>query len=143
MGYPGRLAEIDMLEDHAAADPVVDLGPVADANDVVQLVDGAREVHVAKALRAYIVDLAEATRRHPRLTLGASPRAALAVQRTARSWAASEGRDFAAPDDVKAIAGPVLEHRLLLTPEAELDGLTAADILEEVLSKVSVPSARG
>ena len=93
-------------------------------------------------MRAYIVDLAEATRRHPRLSLGASPRSTLAVQRTARAWAASEGRDFAAPDDVKAIAGPVLEHRLLLTPEAELDGLTPADVLEEVLAKVAVPSAR-
>jgi len=142
MGYPGRRAEIDMLEDHATADPVVELEAVADANDVIQLIDGAREVHVAKALRAYIVDLAEATRRHPSLALGASPRAALAVQRTARAWAAAQGRDFTAPDDVKAIAGPVLEHRLLLSPEAELDGLTAQEVLDDVLNKVAVPSAR-
>src|SRR5439155_763161 len=77
-------------------------------------------VHVAPSLKAYIVDLADATRRHPDLGLGVSPRAALGLQRAARSQAASVSRDYVVPDDIKALAGPVLEHRLALTPEAQM-----------------------
>ena len=123
MGYPGRLAEIDMLEDHPAYDPVVELGAVADADDVIQLVDGPT--------RGARREGAAGLHRRPRRG-DPPPSAALArciAPRRAGRTAHGErvgglrGQRLAAPDDVKAIAGPVLEHRLLLTPEAELDGL--------------------
>jgi MoxR-like ATPase len=96
---------------------------------------------VASGLRAYFVDLADATRRHPNLALGASPRAALALQRTARAWAAASGRDFANADDVKAVAVPVLGHRLVPTPEAEFEGIDAEAILDDMLARLPVPSS--
>jgi MoxR-like ATPase len=143
MGYPDRLAEIEMLDAHGGDDPIDKLGPVATAEDVRAMSAVAREVHVAPSVKAYIVDLATATRDHPSLSLGMSPRAALALQRASRARAAAAGRDFVLPDDVKALAGPVLEHRLILTPEAALGGTRPADALDDVLAAVPVPTGRG
>jgi len=141
MGYPTKRAEVAMLDEHAASSPVAKLRPVASVDDVGTMVAGAQAVHVAPQLRAYIVDIADATRRHPSLTLGASPRAALALQKTARAWAAAQGRDFAKADDVKAVALPVLGHRLVPTPEAEFEGVDAYAVLEDLLARVPVPSS--
>jgi MoxR-like ATPase len=141
MGYPAKRAEIAMLDEHAADSPVHHLKPVASVDDVHTLIAGAQAVHVAAGLRAYIVELADATRRHPNLALGASPRAALALQKTARAWAAATGRDFANADDVKAIAVPVLGHRLVPTPEAEFEGIDAEAILDDMLARLPVPSS--
>ena len=102
----------------------------------------AQALHMAPSLRAYIIDLADATRRHPQLALGISPRAALGLQRAARSFAAAQGRDYVTPDDLKVVALPVLEHRLVLTPEAQLQGLGQHDVLEAVLGTVPVPTSR-
>jgi len=106
------------------------------------MVNVARLVHVAPVLKGYLVDLASATRRHPSAAIGASPRATLALQRAARAYAASIGREYIVPDDIKALAGPVLSHRLVLTPEAELGGSTPDQVLGDVLSSVPVPSGR-
>jgi MoxR-like ATPase len=141
MGYPAKRAEIAMLDEHALDSPVHHLKAVASVDHVHVMISSAQAVHVATSLRAYIVDLADATRRHPSLALGASPRAALALQKTARAWAAASGRDFANADDVKAIAGPVLGHRLVPTPEAEFEGIDAAAILDDVLARLPVPSS--
>ena len=144
MGYPDRTAEIEMLDRHGDdLDTVADLGPVADPADIESMIATARSVHVAPSLKGYIVDLAEATRNHPRLALGMSPRAALALQRASRALAASMGRDYVVPDDLKTLAIPVLEHRLMLTPEAQLDGSEAGEVLEDVLETVPVPTTRG
>ncbi|HUR77216.1 MAG TPA: MoxR family ATPase [Acidimicrobiales bacterium] len=141
MGYPAKRAEIAMLDEHALDSPVHHLSAVATVDDVHTLIAGAQGVHVATQLRAYIVDLADATRRHPSLALGASPRAALALQKTARARAAASGRDFATADDVKAIAGPVLGHRLVPTPEADFEGVDAEAILDDLLARLPVPSS--
>jgi MoxR-like ATPase len=141
MGYPAKRAEIAMLDEHATNSPVQHLKPVATVDDVHTLIAGAQAVHVASGLRAYIVELADATRRHPNIALGASPRAALALQKTARAWAAASGRDFANADDVKAIAAPVLGHRLVPTPEAEFEGIDAETILDDMLARLPVPSS--
>ncbi|MEY2473022.1 MAG: MoxR-like ATPase [Actinomycetota bacterium] len=141
MGYPAKRAEIAMLDEHATDSPVHHLNAVASVDDVHTLVSCAQAVHVASGLRAYIVELADATRRHPNLALGASPRAALALQKTARAWAAASGRDFANADDVKAIAAPVLGHRLVPTPEAEFEGIDAEAILDDMLARLPVPSS--
>ena len=143
MGYPDRQAEIEMLDRHGDdLDTVADLEAVATPNDIEAMVAAARAVHVAPSLKGYIVDVAEATRNHPRLALGMSPRAALALQRAARARAASLGRDYVVPDDLKALAIPVLEHRLMLTPEAQLEGSDAGEVLEDILETVPVPTTR-
>jgi MoxR-like ATPase len=102
----------------------------------------ARQIHVADLLRGYFIDLAEATRQHPDILLGASPRATLFLQRASRAVAAGDGRDYASPDDVKAIFKPVLNHRLVIRPEAQMRGTTATTVLDEVLSSVPVPGTR-
>ena len=100
-------------------------------------------MHVAPALKAYLVELANASRRHPHLALGMSPRATLALQRVARARAAASGRTYVVPDDMKALAEPVLAHRLLVTPEAQLQGISAGDALTEVLRSVPDPRRQG
>ena len=144
MGYPARRAEIDILERHGTAVAVVDeLTSVATTRDVAAMVAVAQAVHVATSLKGYMVDIAEATRRHADLSLGVSPRATLALQKASRAWAAARGRDYVIPDDLKDLAVPVLEHRMALTPEAQLRGITAAEVLDDVLNTVAVPSGRG
>ncbi|MEX0664589.1 MAG: AAA family ATPase [Acidimicrobiia bacterium] len=144
MGYPSRDAEVAILETQGAARTRVDqLEPVASAAEVAAAADAIVAVHVATALQAYIVDLAEATRRHSDLVLGVSPRGALALQRAARALAASTGREYVIPDDIKTLAPAVLEHRVLLGPEAELRGITTNEVVRAVLASVPVPGASG
>jgi len=144
IGYPDRDAELSILDSHGE-NPVNadDLAPVTDPETVAAWAKELAGVHLAPELKGYIVDLADATRRHRDLLLGVSPRGALAMQRTARALAASVGREYVVPDDVKALAPTVLEHRLVLSPEALMRGVSAADVLASVLDSVAVPSARG
>ena len=142
MGYPDRNAEVAMLDAHAASSAVERVKPVASGRDVSDMINVARLVHVAPILKGYLVDLANATRRHPSAAIGVSPRATLALQRAARAYAASIGREYIVPDDIKALAGPVLSHRFVLTPEAELGGATPDQVLGDVLASVPVPSGR-
>jgi MoxR-like ATPase len=144
MGYPNRDAEVAILEAQGASHTRADLlDPVATAADVVAAADAVVLVHVAPALQAYIVDLVDATRRHPDLALGVSPRGALALQRAARAFAATAARDYVIPDDVKVLASSVLEHRMILGPEAELRGTTSSDVVNAVLGAVPVPGTAG
>ncbi len=142
MGYPDRSAEIAMLDAHAESSAVDTLDPVATARDVAAMIGLSRQVHVAPVLKGYLVDLATATRNHPGAAIGVSPRATLALQRASRALAASIGREYIVPDDIKTLAGPVLRHRIVLTPEAEVGGATPDHILADVLASVPVPSAR-
>src|SRR6266508_4982414 len=142
MGYPARDAEIEILETHAIHDTLADISAVVTAGDVLAMTEVVRAVHVAPSLKGYLVDLADASRRHPRLALGMSPRATLSLQRVARARAAAAGRTYVVPDDLKALAEPVLAHRFLITPEAQLSGVTAADALQDVLRSVPVPTGR-
>ena len=143
MGYPARQAELDMLESSGDGTQDPDSLPVvADARTVPAMVEAARRVHASPALRGYVVDLASATRGHAALALGMSPRATLALQAAARTLAASEGRDYVIPDDVKVLFGPVVEHRLVLSPEAVVSGLELREVLGDVLRAVPVPSGR-
>jgi len=142
MGYPDADAELAMLDSHGTTDPLESVRPVASADDVLAMRAAAAAVHVAPALKQYLVQLADRTRQHPQLELGMSPRATLSFMRIARVWAAMNGRDYATPDDVKALAVPVLAHRLLVTPEADLQGVHAADVVRDVLDSVPVPRPR-
>jgi MoxR-like ATPase len=116
LGYPDAADEARMLATHAEHDRVLDLGPVVELSTVLAAQSAAASVHASDALRRYVVDLAAATRDDARVELGASPRAGLLLFRAAKALAALEGRDHALPDDVQALASPVLRHRLLLAP---------------------------
>jgi MoxR-like ATPase len=144
MGYPDRDAEMAILETHGAGFVGPDdLEPVATADDVAAAADVITTIHVAPALRAYIVDLVDETRHDPDLALGVSPRGALALQRGARAMAAGAGRDYVIPDDVKTLAAAVLTHRMIVTPEAELRGVTPEDVLDRIVTRLPVPGASG
>ena len=141
MGYPDRDAELAMLDERATVDPLTQLTPVTDAAQVRALVAAVGRLHVAEPLRRYVVSLVEATRRSPDLRLGASPRAGLQLLRAARAAAALSGRDHVLPDDVQAMAVPVLAHRLLLTPDAAQARRDTARVVTDLLA--AVPVARG
>ncbi len=141
IGYPSAEVEADILESHSAGAPLAEIAPVTDAPGVAEMVDQARTVHVAPALRRYIVDLVSTTREHPDLYLGASPRAAIMLLRAARAMAAAEQRDFVVPDDVKALALPALVHRVIPTADSVMSGRTPNVILAELIDQVPVPVA--
>ena len=142
IGYPGRDAELAILDTHGGGTAMTELSPVANLAQVKGMIEAVRTVHVAPAVKAYLVDLATATRRNSAIALGMSPRATLSLQRAARARAAAAGRNYVTPDDVKALAEPVLAHRILLSPEAQLQGGSAKRVLEEILASVPVPTAR-
>jgi MoxR-like ATPase len=142
IGYPAAAAEQEMLDTHGDFDALETIGPVATLADVRSMIDATRAVHVAPSLKGYLVQIADATRNHPRLALGMSPRAVLNLQRAAKSRAAAAGRSYIVPDDIKALAESVLGHRLVITPEAQLAGIRPGDVLREVLQTVPVPSGR-
>lgn len=139
IGYPSREKELEMLDTHGVRSTFLDLDPVASLQDVQEMVDIARSINVSAAVKNYIVDMIEGTRLHPDVMLGASPRSALYLQRISRSRAVSEGRDYVMPDDIKALAVPVLEHRLALRPEAQMRGETVSSIIEDVMQRTRVP----
>ncbi|MGN6694279.1 MAG: AAA family ATPase [Aquihabitans sp.] len=142
VGYPDRDAELQILSTHGEHDLLDDVRPVVTAAQVNGLAAAARTVHIAPALQGYLVDLAQATRQHPHVAVGMSPRATLALQRVARARAATRNRTFVTPDDVKALAIPVLAHRLLLSPAARASQATAASVIADVVAQVPQPEAR-
>ncbi len=141
IGYPSLEAELEVLEVHQSGDRVAELEPVADAQEIAGLIETVKQLHAADALKRYVVDVVRATRAHPAVELGASPRASLALLRASRAYAAAEGRDYVIPDDVKTLVQPVLAHRLILSPEAQMGERTAASVLDELLGSVPIPAA--
>jgi MoxR-like ATPase len=141
IGYPSPEAELEMVDQHGGGSPLDDLEPVSDALEVAKLIEAVREVHIAEAVRRYAIDIVTATRDNRDLRLGASPRATLHLLRTGRAAAALDGRDFVLPDDLQALAGPVLAHRLLLSAEAQVARRTTEAVVADVLASVPVPSS--
>jgi MoxR-like ATPase len=142
VGYPSRQYELEILDTHASGGTLSEVHPVATADQIQTLVDAVKAIHVAPALKHYLVDLADATRRHPNVALGMSPRATLALQRAARARAAAAGRTYIIPDDIKALADPVLSHRLVLSSDAQLQGINAGKVVADVLGAVPVPTGK-
>jgi MoxR-like ATPase len=140
IGYPDRAAELSLLETHGSSSPLDQLKPVAHAGDVRALVTAVREIHVSPALRQYIIDIVNATRNAPELRLGASPRAALHLLRASRAHAALDERDFVLPDDVQALAVPVLAHRLLPSAEAMVGRDLPEQVLASLVRRLPLPS---
>jgi MoxR-like ATPase len=139
LGYPTPAEELRILEALAGAHPIATLGPVAEGASLPALQRAVWGVHVEASLRDYLVRLVGALRAHPDLSLGASPRASLALFRAAQAYAAISGRDYVIPDDLKLLTAPVLRHRLLLRPESALRGRSAAGVLAAVLAEVEIP----
>jgi len=140
IGYPDRASELSMLESHGGGSPLDQLKPVAHASDIRALVVAVREVHVSAPIRQYIIDLVNATRTAPELRLGASPRAALHLLRASRAHAALDERDFVIPDDVQALAVPVLAHRLLPSAEAMVGHELPDQVLTGILRRLPLPT---
>lgn len=142
IGYPSKAKEIEILDTHGADNPVERLIPVISSDEVVFLIGLARRMHVSEGVKHYIVEICNVTRRRADVQLGASPRAALFLLRTARARALMDGREFVLPDDVKGLAVPVLAHRLVMTPEAEMRSTSPDEVVEEALAETRVPAER-
>jgi MoxR-like ATPase len=139
IGYPGRHAEDQLLASTAKRARPEDLGVIGGAAMLANLAEAVDNVFVAPEVRAYVLDIVQATRHHPSLLFGASPRAGLALLRTACGHAVIGGRDYLTPDDVKAVAEVVLGHRLAITSAAELGGSSASSLIGELLASTPVP----
>jgi MoxR-like ATPase len=139
IGYPQLQAEARMLSEQTSAPPLESLEPVASAAEITEVIEEAQRVFVEESVNRYVVALLRHTRGDERLYLGASPRAGIALLRVAKALALSEGREYVLPDDVKAVAAPVLAHRLILGPEARASGLSAADLVAETVQRTPVP----
>ncbi|MGA8113937.1 MAG: MoxR family ATPase [Actinocatenispora sp.] len=142
MGYPNSKAELAMLDLHGSGDPLDALEPVSDAETIRRLIATVRGVHVAEAIKQYAVDIVGTTREAPDLRLGASPRAALQLLRTARAVAALEGREYVTPDDLQALVVPVLAHRVIPTAESQLARRTTDAIVADLVHRIPVPGDR-
>ncbi|NYE96564.1 MoxR-like ATPase [Psychromicrobium silvestre] len=139
MGYPDAAAELEMLETHQSVSPLNEVRPVATGNDIAAMIRTVHSIYVSPAVKEYIVALGQSTREHPQIRLGASPRALLQLLRAAKATAALAKRDFVLPDDVSAIAGAVLSHRIILDRKAVGAGETPGGILTAILAKLPVP----
>ncbi len=142
IGYPTAAAEMEMIDTHGLASPLDDVKPVARATDIRDLAVAVRGVVVSDLLKQYVITLVNATRSHEDLRLGASPRATLHLLRASRAWAALDGRDYVIPDDVQALAVPVLAHRLLPTPEALVAGQLPEQVLAGIVAQLPLPARR-
>ncbi len=143
LGYPDEASERSIARRYLEpGDPIERVGPVVAAGDIAALRAGARSIRVSDEVERYLVALTRATRRHPDVQLGASPRASVSLYRATQAWALLAGRTFALPDDVQAIAPFVLGHRLLLDVDRQLRGASVDRIVEQLLSSVPVPLER-
>jgi MoxR-like ATPase len=142
MGYPSAESELAMLETHGSSSPLDALEPVAQAEDMRELIAAVRTVHVAEPLKQYVIRLVAATRSSPELRLGASPRATLHLLRAGRARAALDGRDFVIPDDMQALALPVLAHRLLPSAEAVVTQQPPERVLAAIVEHLPLPQLR-
>lgn len=139
LGYPQFQQEVEMLDRFTGGDPLSDLSPVTGLEEVQAAQERVTQVHLAPAVKEYAVRLAAASREHPQIYLGASPRASLWLTRLSQALAAMEGRDFVLPDDLKRLLGPVFAHRILLKPEAQWHDVSPESVVAELPQKVPLP----
>ena len=140
LGYVSPENEVAILSDQADTHPVDDVRPCVNIQDIVRLREAVKSIRISDELKRYMVDIVGATRSMAGVQLGASPRASLALMKVAQAMALFEGRAFVTPDDVQAIAGPVIAHRLLLDPQSRFSGLTASAVVDDVLRKLPAPA---
>lgn len=139
VGYPCESEESEILDSQTVEHPIVNVKNTLDSAEIASLQQAVRRVYLEPSVREYIVRIVASTRNHPMILLGASPRGSLNLSHASRSFAAISGRDYVTPDDVKALATPILAHRLILKPEARSHDLNQAGVVEEILSGAAVP----
>ncbi len=142
LGYPQLEEEAMILQRQAITHPIDELQPLIDGDTVLQIQRQVRLVRLTPAMRRYIVQIVNATRQHPAVALGASPRGSLGLMRASQAWALLHGREFVTPDDVKTVAPAVLAHRLMLKAEAQARRVSSEQIIHEILTTVPVPLER-
>ncbi len=143
MGYPDLDSEIAILKSKGASKPAEAISPAADANGILMLRNAAEDVFIDDSVYKYIASIAAATRAHPQVKLGLSPRGAVALTAMAKSAALMRGRGYVIPDDVKFILGDVAEHRIIISAKARAAGVTASDVLRDISARTPVPKIRG
>jgi len=139
IGYPPDAEEARMLAEQTTEPPLEHLRPVADHAELLEAIEAIRRVHVEESMNRYVVALLRHTRESRRLALGGSPRSGISLLRLAKARALTEGRDFVVPEDIQALAQPVLGHRLILAPEARATGVTATEVVAEALAATAAP----
>jgi MoxR-like ATPase len=139
MGYPSTDQEVTIMEMQAKEHPIQSISPVASESAMKTLQDAVKEVFIGPPVKRYIVELVNATRKHPHLMLGASPRGSLGLMRAAQALALARGMEFAEPSLIKHILKPVLSHRIIVKPQSRLGGVTAEKVLDEIMSAIPVP----
>ena len=142
MGYPDRKSQVEIMRDRHHSDPLLMVEPAADIPTLLAMIDEVTQIYVAEEIYEYVTDLCEETRKNAFVTLGISPRGALAVCRMAKAAAYLSGRDYVTPDDIGSIFADTAAHRLILSPKARLHEHSASQILEEILASVRRPDLR-
>ncbi len=141
LGYPTLDEEIAIIEGQQQAHPIATLQAVTSAEEILELQKATREIYVDDLIKRYIVNIVETTRHHDDISLGASPRGSISLFRGAQALALIRGRDYALPDDVKALAVPVISHRLIVSAAARMRGVNASDVMASIVESVAVPGA--
>ena len=142
LGYPGREAEMQILDDQRVSHPVESVEQVVSAEELRRAQTLIKDVHISDLIKEYIIGIVTASRQHPDTYLGASPRGSLALYRTSQARAALQGRDYVIPDDVKALAEATLAHRIIISPSARIKSVDARTVVEDLLRTVPVPGVR-
>jgi MoxR-like ATPase len=142
LGYPSIKDEMAILDAQQRVHPIEGIGQVVSAAELIEAQRAVKEVYVDALVKEYVLALVEGTRKHPDVYLGASPRGSLALFKTAQARAAVEGRDYATPDDIKALADPALSHRLIVSPAARLKNVDPRAVVDELVHSVAVPGSR-
>jgi MoxR-like ATPase len=138
LGYPKEREEIAILDAQRVIHPLETIEQVMGSEELLKAMSAVKDIHIAEQVKTYVVSVVNATRSHPDVYLGASPRGSLALARASQAYALIQGRDFVLPDDVKQLAGPTLSHRLILQPQARLKDLASTTVIAEVLASVPV-----
>jgi MoxR-like ATPase len=142
LGYPDTHQEIEILDSQQFVHPVTQVEQVVESEVLLDAQEQLKQVYVDALIKQYIVEIVTNTRRHPDIYLGASPRASLALYRTGQAYAAMEGRDYVIPDDIKALARPIVSHRLIVSPSARLKDVSGEGVMSEILASVPVPGGQ-
>ena len=143
LGYPDPRDEVSIMDGREASDPIDLLHAACSSESIIELQQYTDSIYIDDLIKQYIVEISNATRNHPDTTLGVSPRASINLMKGAKAFAMLQERDYVTPDDVKAIAVPVMSHRVLLSPSARMRGINQSSIVNEALEQTSVPGAAG
>ena len=142
MGYPSVQQEVEVLRRAENKHPIQEIGAVMTVDELLALQQAVQQIYIEDGVKGYIVDIARATREHPRVYLGVSPRASVALMKASQAYAFMQGRDFVKPDDVKYLAPFVFGHRLILLPEARYEGIVPEQVIGQIIQQIMVPVRR-